>query len=67
MKRSNWEKLMSQHSYIMELSGPILDALDEGNLALYEDLVNESNGREQAFMRMVMEVLDDEKDNLRDN
>ena len=67
MKRSNWEKLMGQHSCIMELCGPILDALDEGNLALYEDLVNESNGREQAFMRMVMEVLDDEKDNLRDN
>lgn len=64
MKRSNWEKLMSQYEYIRQDDGPILDALDEMNLPLYDELICTRNGKWEAFMRMVLEVLDDEKDNL---
>lgn len=66
MKRSNWKKLMDQFNYIHESDEGILDALDAGDSALYGDLCREQNGKTDALFRMVMEVLEDEKDSLTD-
>lgn len=64
MKRSNWEKLMNQYEYIRQDDTHILDALDAMNLPLHDELVSIQEAKKTAFMRIVLEVLDDEKDNL---
>lgn len=64
MKRSNWEKLMNQYEHIRQDDSPILNALDVMNLPLHDELVSIQEAKVDAFMRMVLEVLDDEKDYL---
>ena len=64
MRKTNWQKLMDQYEYIIQDDGAILDALDAGDTMEYNELLSIRNAKTDAFIRMVLEVLGDELENI---
>ena len=64
MRRKNWQRLVEQEKSIREDDGPILDAIDDARWEEYEELVQIQNQKVNALYRILLEVLEDEKDNL---
>ena len=64
MRRKNWQMLVDQEKFIREDDGPILDAIDGARWDDYEDLVQIQNEKIEALYRILLKVLEDEKDNL---
>ena len=64
MRRKNWQRLVDQEKSIREDDGPILDAIDDARWEEYDELVQIQNEKVDALYRILLEVLEDEKDNL---
>ncbi|MCF0195452.1 MAG: hypothetical protein HUK00_09810 [Bacteroidaceae bacterium] len=64
MRKTNWQKLMDQYEYIIQDDSAILDALDAGDTMEYNELLSIRNAKTDAFIRMVLEVLGDELENI---
>lgn len=64
MRRKNWQRLVEQEKFIREDDGPILDAVDDARWDEYDELVQIQNQKIEALYRILLEVLEDEKDNL---
>ena len=64
MRRKNWQMLVDQEKFIREDDGPILDAVDDARWDDYAYLVQIQNEKIETLYRILLEVLEDEKDNL---
>ena len=64
MRRKNWQMLVDQEKSIREYDGPILDAIDDARWDDYNELVQTQNEKIEALYKLLLEVLEDEKNNL---